>query len=50
LSANPKHFSNTEESLKLLDEIIIPYVKRERTKLGLSENQYALLILDVFKG
>jgi len=27
LSANPKHFSNTTESLKLLDEIIIPYVK-----------------------
>ena len=28
LSANPKHFSNTTESLRLLDEIIIPYVKK----------------------
>ena len=26
LSANPKHFSNTEESIKLLDGIIISYV------------------------
>ena len=30
LSANPKHFSNTAESLKLLDEIIIAYVENER--------------------
>ena len=30
LSANPKHFSNTEESLKYLDEDIIWYVVKER--------------------
>lgn len=30
LSENPKHLSNTEESLKLLEEIIIPYVKDEQ--------------------
>ena len=35
--------------MKLLDDII-PYVKRERANLGLGENQYALLVLDVFKG
>lgn len=28
LSANEKHFSNTQESLKLLDEIIVPYMKK----------------------
>ena len=50
LSANPKHFSNTEESLKLLKDIIIPYVNSERTKLGFGKDQYALLILDVFSG
>ena len=50
LSANPKHFSNTDESIKLLDDIIILYVKCERSKLGIGEDQYALLILDVFKG
>ena len=28
LSANEKHFSNTLESLKLLGEIVIPYVEK----------------------
>ena len=50
LSANPKHFSNTNESLKLLDEIIIPYVETERKRLNLEETQHALLIMDVFTG
>ena len=50
LSANPKHFSNTTESLKLLDKIIIPYVKNERERLKLEPFQPALLILDIFSG
>ena len=50
LSANPKHFSNEKESIKLLEEIIIPYVKAERGKLGLEQTRPALLILDVFRG
>ena len=33
LSANPKHFSNTAESLKLLEEIIITYLDTEQEKL-----------------
>ena len=50
LSANPKHFSNTAKSLKLLDEIIIPYDKSERERLKLEPSQLALLILDIFSG
>ena len=34
----------------MLDDIIIPYVKCERSNLGIGEDQSALLILDVFKG
>ena len=49
LSANPKHFSNTEESLKLIEEIIIPYIESERKKLG-APNQHALIIMDVLTG
>ena len=49
LSANPKHISSTEESLKLLEEII-PYVKDELKKLKLKPLQPALMILDVFGG
>ena len=31
VSANPKHYSNEQESIKVLKEIIIPYVKKKRT-------------------
>ena len=49
LSANVKHHSNTNEVLKHLNEIVIPYVKREREKLD-DPQQAALLIWDVFRG
>lgn len=49
LSVNPKHFSNTEESVKIVNEIIVPYVEAEREKLA-NLDQAALLILDVFRG
>ena len=50
LSANEKHFSNTQESLKLIEEIITPYVEKERVMLDLGKDQPALLIIDVFSG
>ena len=49
LSANTKHHSNTEEVLKHLIEIVIPYVEAERKKTG-NPDQFALLIWDVFRG
>ena len=33
LSANIKYFSNMQESMKLLDQIMIPYVEKERIYL-----------------
>ena len=50
LSANEKHFSNTQEPLKLIKEIIAPYVEKERVILDLGKDQPALLIIDVFSG
>ena len=50
LSANPKHFSNTEKSLKYLDEVIIPYVVKERSGSKLLNDQKVLMIMDVFPG
>ena len=50
LSVNPKHFSNTAESIKLLNEVIIPYVKKQRLDLGLEPEHKALVIMDVFTG
>ena len=48
LSVNEKHFSNTNEYIKLLNEIIVPYVKKERESKGLGEQQKALVIMNVF--
>ena len=50
LSANPKHFSNTQESLKYLKEIIIPYMQNQRLEHDLPDDQMSLVIMDVFKG
>ena len=50
LSANPKNFSNTEEPLKYLDEVIIPYVVKERSESKLLNDQKALMIMDIFTG
>ena len=30
-----KHFSITQESMKLLDKIVIPYIEKERDMLNL---------------
>ena len=49
LSANKSHYSNETESIKFLEEIILPYIRQERERLG-CENQKALLIFDVFRG
>ena len=47
---NPKHWSNEEETLKLINEIIAPYIFKKRAELKFSEEQKALLIWDVFRG
>ena len=36
LSANKKHWSNTTETIKLVDEILTPYLDKEREKLQLN--------------
>ena len=42
-SINEKHSSNTEEFIKHLQEIVMPYVNEKRKKIG-DADQYALLI------
>ena len=50
LNANEKHFSNTTESLKRLDETIISYITSERKRKELHVNHPTLLLMDVFRG
>ena len=47
LSVDPKHYSNTFESIKIIDEVKIPYVNTQREILS-NSNQAALLILMCF--
>ena len=42
-------FSNKAESLKVIEEIILPYVKQQRQELE-KPDQAAILIIDVFRG
>ena len=50
LSFNPKHSSNTNESVKVLKEIITPSVVKQRELLKCQIDQKALVIMDVFTG
>ena len=50
VSQNPSHWSNEEETLKLIQQVINPYVIKKRAELKLPVNQKALVIWDVFKG
>ena len=50
LSANPKHYSNKEETLKHLKEVIVSHIQNERKTLRLDADYPALLVMDVFKG
>ena len=50
LSQNPKHWSNEQETLKLIDEVITPYAVRKRAELQLATTQKVLVIWDVFRG
>ena len=49
-SANEKHFSNWVESMKYLEEVIVPYFKKQRSIEGLDQDRKALVIMDVFTG
>ena len=49
LCVNPKHFSNTQESIKVVTEIVVPCVENQRKELQ-KPDQAVLLILDVFRG
>ena len=49
MSINPSHFSNTTESIKVIEEIVVPYVEEQRRSLQLP-NQAELIIMDVFRG
>ena len=48
LNVNEKHFSNSTESIKFLEKVIIAYVDGTRANLTLLLDQQALLVFDAF--
>lgn len=50
VTQNHQHWSNEEETLKLIQEIINPYIVKKCAQLKLAEEQKALFIWDVFRG
>ena len=47
---NPQHWSNEQETLKLIDEVVNQYVVKKKSELKLAETQKALMVWDAFKG
>ena len=50
LSANPRHWSNEAETIKLLEGIIKPYIEKTKELLHLNESQKSCIVWDAFKG
>ncbi|PFX18016.1 hypothetical protein AWC38_SpisGene17650 [Stylophora pistillata] len=49
LSCNKKHWSNGKETLRLINDVLHPYIQRTKARLGLDENARTVLIWDSFK-
>ena len=49
LSYKEKQWSNEKETLRLINEVIHPYMQLTKTRLNLAENAKTLLIWDAFK-
>ena len=47
-SANPKHYSNTQESVIVITEILVTYVEKQHQQLKKSDHATPL-IMDVFR-
>ena len=50
LSYTENHWLKTEESMEFFEQIIFPYLKMVKRENGYPEEQYAVIIMDTFKG
>ena len=50
VSLNPKHWSNEEETLKLINKIIHSYLVKKCAEMNLVEDRKALVVWDVYRG
>ena len=50
ISQNMKHWSNEDETIKLIDTVILPFAIKKRAELHLPKDEKVLIVWDVFKG
>ena len=50
LSYTENDWSNTEKSIEFFEQPIFPYLKTVKRENGYPEEQYALIIMDTYKG
>ena len=50
LTYTANHWANEETSMAYIDNIILPFVQKERASFGFSNDHCALVLFDVFKG
>ena len=50
LSFNEKHWSNETETIRLINDVLLPYIEKVKTEKAFPEAQKSLLVWDTFKG
>ena len=48
LAYNPKHWSNENETLRLIEDVLVPYIAKIKEEKSLPESQKSLLLWDAF--
>lgn len=49
LAYNPKHWSNEQETLRLIEDVLVPYITKIKEEKSLPATQKSLLLWDAFK-
>ena len=49
LSHNEKHWSNEKETVRLIEQVLVPYIKKSKKEKVIPNDQKSLLIWDAFK-
>ena len=49
LGFNQKYWSNETKTIRLLKDLLVPYIKKVKEEKGLTQSQKSLLVWDAFK-
>ena len=50
MSLNEKHWSNETETIRLINDVLLPYIEKVKAEKVFPEAQKSLLVWDAFKG